>query len=137
MNRLTRDRCRSQFTPDYLFMPIIAPLLFLCSPKYEFSQCARGKTRAPSLLVGLFHVHEICTGNIQMCPLRVPHELFEDFGSLTRGCGSAAGLFDVGNITENILFILVIQGHGPELFTDSMPGSNNLIAEFCIVAEHA
>ena len=63
--------------------------------------------------------------------------MLQDFGRRHRGCWSPSGLLDIGNVTLDLFGILIIQGHGPEFFTDGLTCGDDLITELLVVTEQA
>src|SRR5579863_4129120 len=108
-----------------------------CSPENEFRQRARCKTCRTLLGVGPLGVAEEGSGDVQVRPVCVAHEMLQDFGCRYRGGWPPAGLLDIGNITVNGFSVLVVQGHTPELLADLLPGFDDLGAQCVVVAEQA
>src|SRR5713226_8582799 len=98
-------------------------------------QRADSHARRPHLLVRLLTIYKARTRDIQVRPLRVTYEMLQDFGSRHRTRAASSRLLDIRHIALDLLPILLIHRHGPELLSRDFTGSDTLISELCIVTE--
>ena len=72
--------------------------LLLRYAQHQLCQCARRKARRPLFLLRQRIIEEVHTGDIQVCPLRITHKIFQNFSRGHRRSLPSAGLLNVGDI---------------------------------------
>src|SRR5712692_3946740 len=103
----------------------------------KLCQRADSHARRPHLLVRLLTIYKARSRDIQVRPLRITHEMLQDFGSRHRTRAASSRLLDIRHLALDLLPMLLIHRHGPELLASAFTGSDNLISELGIVTEHS